>query len=155
MDPDKRQRSLGMVDVVVDGTSVYPEEKASFLHAELPVWNYRYRCVLQVGHNQLFYAVKLRRKAQHGNSSSGRLSDILGDLVGFCDTHCKRSVNIHPSSIHHSSKKRQLGSTCHKKTLLFLREAYIQALIRVTVDTAFKPSLRIGEPPLYQYFSFL
>lgn len=88
MDPDKRQRSLGMVDVVVDGTSVNPEEKAGFLHAVLPVWNYRYRYVLQVGHNQLFYGVKLRRKAQHGNSSSGRLSEILGDFVGFCDTPC-------------------------------------------------------------------
>ena len=119
MDPDKRQRSLGMVDVVVDGASVYPEIKAGFLDGVVPVGSYCYRCVLQVGHNQLFYAVKLRRKAQHGNSSCGRLSDILGDLVGFCDTPCKRSVNIHPSSLHHSSKKRQLGSTCHKKNTAF------------------------------------
>lgn len=102
MDPDKRQRSLGMVDVVVDGASVNPEEKAGFLHAVLPVRNYRYRCVLQVGHNQLFYAVKLRRKAQHGNSSSGRLSGILGDFVGFCDTHCIRSDKH--SSIFHPRK---------------------------------------------------
>lgn len=31
VDPDKRQRSLGIVDVVVDGTSVHPEVKAGFL----------------------------------------------------------------------------------------------------------------------------
>ena len=114
MDPDKRQRSLGMVDVVVDGASVYPEIKAGFLDGVVPVGSYYYRCVLQVGHNQLFYAVKLRRKAQHGNSSSGRLSGILGDFVGFCDTHCIRSDK-------HSSKKRQLVRLSHKKTLFFFR----------------------------------
>lgn len=103
MDPDKRQWSLGMVDVVVDGASVNPEEKAGFLHAVLAVRSYCYRCVLQIGHNQLFYAVKLRRKAQHGNSSSGRQSGILGDFVEFCDTLCKRSDKhssiVHPSFI--------------------------------------------------------
>lgn len=88
MNPDKRQWSLVMVDVVVDGASVNPEEKAGFLDGVVPVRSYCYRCVLQVGHNQLFYAVKLRRKAQHGNSSSGRQSGILGDFVGFCDTPC-------------------------------------------------------------------
>jgi hypothetical protein len=31
VDPDKRQRSLGIVDVVVDGTLVHPEVKAGFL----------------------------------------------------------------------------------------------------------------------------
>lgn len=50
MDPDKRQRSLGMVDVVVDGASVNPEEKAGFLNGVVPVGSYRYPCVLQVGH---------------------------------------------------------------------------------------------------------
>ena len=70
------------------GVSVYPEIKAGFLDGVVPVGSYCYRCVLQVGHNQLFYGVKLRRKAQHGNSSSGRLSGILGDFVGFCDTPC-------------------------------------------------------------------
>lgn len=119
-----------MVDVVVDGASVNPEEKAGFPDGVVPVRNYR--CVLQMGHNQLFYAVKLRRKAQHGNSSSGRLSGILGDFVGFCDTHCIRSDK-------HSSKKRQLVRLSHKKTLFFSGEAYIQALIQVTVDTALKP----------------
>ncbi len=50
MDPDKRQRSLGMVDVVVDGASVYPEIQAGFLDGVVPVRSYRYPCVLQVGH---------------------------------------------------------------------------------------------------------
>lgn len=107
-----------MVDVVVDGTSVNPEEKAGFLHAVLPVRNYRYRCVLQVGHNQLFYAVKLRRKAQHGNSSSSRLSGILGDFVGFCDTPCQR-LDKHSSSIH-SRKGKERGCTT-KNTLCSFR----------------------------------
>lgn len=39
-----------MVDVVVDGTSVNPEEKAGFFNGVVPVGSYRYRCVLQVGH---------------------------------------------------------------------------------------------------------
>ena len=50
MDPDKRQRSPGMVDVVVDGASVNLEEKAGFLNGVVPVGSYRYPCVLQVGH---------------------------------------------------------------------------------------------------------
>ena len=88
-----------MVDVVVDGASVYPEIKAGFLNGVIPVGGYCYRCVLQVGDNQLFYAVKLRRKAQHGNSSSGLLSGILGDFVGFCDTLCQR-LDKHSSIFH-------------------------------------------------------
>lgn len=88
-----------MVDVVVDGASVYPEIKAGFLDGVVPVGSYRYPCVLQVGHNQLFYAVKLRRKAQHGNSSSGQRSGNLGDFVGFCDTSYKR-LDKHSSIIH-------------------------------------------------------
>lgn len=50
MDPDKRQRSLGIVDVIVDGASVYPEIKAGFLDGVIPVGSYRYPCVLQVSH---------------------------------------------------------------------------------------------------------
>ena len=50
VNPDKRQRSLGIVDVIVDGASVYPEEKAGFFNGVVPVGSYRYRCVLQVGH---------------------------------------------------------------------------------------------------------
>lgn len=96
-----------MVDVVVDGASVYPEIKAGFLDGVVPVGSYCYRCVLQVGHNQLFYAVKLRRKAQHGNSSSGRLSGILGDFVGFCDTPCIRSDKH--SFIFHPRKALSVG----------------------------------------------
>ena len=50
VDPDKRQGSLGIVDVVVDGASVHPEIKAGFLDGVVPVGSYRYPCVLQVGH---------------------------------------------------------------------------------------------------------
>ena len=39
-----------MVDVVVDGASVNPEEKAGFLNGVVPVGSYHYPCVLQVGH---------------------------------------------------------------------------------------------------------
>lgn len=105
-----------MVDVVVDGASVNPEEKAGFPDGVVPVRNYR--CVLQMGHNQLFYAVKLRRKAQHGNSSSGRLSGILGDFVGFCDTHCIRSDK-------HSSVEKAVSEAEPQKNTVFFQGRHI------------------------------
>ena len=49
-----------MVDVVVDGASVNPEEKAGFPDGVVLVRNYR--CVLQMGHNQLFYAVSYEER---------------------------------------------------------------------------------------------
>lgn len=152
VDPDKRQRSLGMVDVIVDGASVYPEIKAGFLDGVVPVGSYCYRCVLQVGHNQLFYAVKLRRKAQHGNSSSGRLSGILGDFVGFCDTPFKRSDKH--SSIFHPRKALSVG--LHQKNAFCSFRRYSwggDKLARVT--TGWKGLKPLSNPPVYQYLSFL
>ena len=104
-----------MVDIIVDGASVYPEIKAGFLDGVIPVGSYRYPCVLQVGHNQLFYAVKLRRKAQYGNSSSGQRRGILGDFVGFCDTHCIRS-DKHSSIFH---PRMALSVVCGQKNNVF------------------------------------
>lgn len=63
--------------------------------------------------------------------------------------------NLNDNRVGKRSEKRQLVRLSHKKTLFFSGEAYIQALIQVTVDTSLKPLSWISEPFLYQYFFFL